>query len=94
MQTARVTVLMTPEQKVRLRSRAARRGISTGELLRRSAEKTSDDDDITEAEFEFLCDELDKLIPQMRRDVEAMSESIAQARRAIDDALRATGART
>lgn len=63
MKTARMTILLTPEQKVAIQARAERLGLSTGELLRRAVETydtsaASEDAAESEAVLNALADEL------------------------------------
>lgn len=93
MQTERVTILMTPERKAKLASRAASRGISVGEYLRRRAE---DDDELTpeqEAELAELVRQANIAIPQMAESLDRMSEMLRETNADIDRTLREAGLR-
>lgn len=63
MKTARMTILLTPEQKAAIQARAERLRLSTGELLRRAVETydtsaASEDAAESEAVLHALADEL------------------------------------
>lgn len=92
MQTARMTVLMTPERKAEIEARALQLGVSSGEFLRLAAERFDVED--AEEGLAALTAELREAVPQMAEDLAAMRNSIAEARAAIDASLRATGARS
>ena len=70
--TERIVVLVTPEQKAAISSRAKEAKLTVGELLRRAAAAYSGDEQ---------DQALAGLVEQVRR-------STAQASRALDDALR------
>lgn len=92
MQTARVTVLMTPERKAAMEVSAAGLGVSCGEYIRLAVDNyqpRSSNDPLLDA----LAAELRATLPQMRADFAAISSSIADARAAVDAALRSVGAR-
>ena len=92
MQTARVTVLMTPDKKSAFDALAASRGLSTGEFFRQAGDRLAE----AEAEEErvalaLVVDELERSLPQMQADLEAIRGSVAEARAAIARALAASG---
>jgi hypothetical protein len=94
MQTERVTILMTPDRKARVASRAAARGISMGEYLRRKIE--DDEDDLTpeqEAELAELVKQANIAIPEMIATLDEMSEMLRQTNGEIDRTLREAGLR-
>lgn len=91
MQTARVTVLMTPERKAAMEVSASGLGVSTGEYIRLAVDNYTVAPD--DAILDVLVAELREAIPQMQADFAAINVSIADARAAIDAALRATGGR-
>lgn len=94
MQTERVTILMTPERKGKVASRAASRGISVGEYLRRKIE--DDDDELTpeqEAELEMLVREANEAIPKMVESLDQMIETVRSTREGIQDTLKQLAAR-
>ena len=81
MRTARVTVLMRPEQKAEVEAEAARLGVSSGEFIRLAVEDFAAPDELSE--LDALTQELEQAIPRMRDDVDAMRASIATARDAV-----------
>jgi uncharacterized protein (DUF2384 family) len=94
MQTERVTILMTPERKARVARRAAARGISMGEYLRRKVE--DDDDELTpeqEAELAELIRQVNLAIPAMAKSFDEMSEKLRKTNQEIDQMLRDVGVR-
>ena len=94
MQTERVTILMTPERKAKVASRAAARGISVGEYVRQKVE--DDDDELTsdqEAELAELVRQANIAIPQMAESLDRMSEMLRATNRDIDKTLREAGLR-
>ena len=94
MQTERVTILMTPSRKAQVASRAAARGISMGEYLRRKVE--DEDDELTpeqEAELAELIKQANIAIPAMAESLDRMSEKLQKTSAEIDKTLRAAGIR-
>ena len=94
MQTERVTILMSPSRKAKVASRAAARGISMGEYLRRKVE--DDADDMTpeqEAELAELVRQANIAIPEMAESLDRMSEMLQKTSAEIDQTLRAAGLR-
>ena len=88
MQTARVTILMTPEKKAAFDALAAERGLSTGEFFRQAGDRASALDDADEeAALELLVNELEELLPAMHRKLDDMQESIATAHAAVRESL-------
>ena len=95
MQTERVTILMTPDRKARVASRAAARGISMGEYLRRKVED-DDEDELTleqEAELGELIREANIAIPEMAESLDRMSAMLQKTNADIDKTLRQAGLR-
>ena len=94
MQTERVTILMTPSRKALVARRAAARGISMGEYLRRKVE--DDDDEMTpeqEAELAELIRQANIAIPEMAESLDRMTEKLQQTNFEIDRTLRKAGLR-
>ena len=94
MQTERVTILMTADRKALVASRAAARGISMGEYLRRKVE--DDDDELTpeqEAELAELVRQANIAIPAMAESFDRMSEMLRKTSSDIDRTLRKAGLR-
>lgn len=95
MQTERVTILMTRERKAKVAGRAATRGISMGEYLRRRIEE--DDDELTpeqEAELGELVRQAEVAIPEIGNMLDEMREMIRRTREDLDRTLREAGVRT
>jgi hypothetical protein len=95
MQTERVTILMTPDRKARVASRAAARGISMGEYLRRKVEE-DDDEELTpeqEAELAELIRQANIAIPEMAATLDRMSATLRKTSAEIDRTLRDAGLR-
>jgi len=74
--TERIVVLVTPEQKAEISSRAKEAKLTVGELLRRAAAA-------------YSMDEQDETLAGL---VEQVRKSTAQASKALDDALRQVSA--
>ena len=74
--TERIVVLVTPEQKAEISSRAKEAKLTVGELLRRAAAA-------------YSMDEQDEALTGL---VEQVRKSAAQASKALDDALRQVSA--
>lgn len=95
MQTERVTILMTPERKAHLASRAAAQGISMGEYLRRKVEDEADDQLTPEQEAELaeLVRQANLAIPAMAESFDRMSAMLQETSAEIDKTLRQAGLR-
>lgn len=89
MQTERVTFLTTPDHKAALDAFAAGNGKSVGHVMREASslylaqERAGEDEALA-----MVVDELEKALPQMQDDLEAIRASIAEARAAIAEALK------
>lgn len=91
MQTERVTFLTTPDHKAALDAFAAGNGKSVGHVLREAstsylAQGSADEDEARQS----IMDEIERSLPQMQQDLNAMRASIAEARAAIAQALGAS----
>lgn len=93
MQTARVTVLMTPDRKADLESRAARLGVSSGEYVRLAVDNYRNDN-VSEEALATLVDEVNRLIPRMQASLDRSSARIEQTNRKVDALLRDMGVRS
>ena len=95
MQTERVTFLTSREHKAALDAFAATSGKSMGHVLREAAswyvaqERAGEDEALG-----LIVDELERALPHMQADLEAMRSDIATARAAIADALERSAATT
>jgi hypothetical protein len=71
--SARVVVLMSPDEKDELTLRASRAGVSVGEFVRRSVWEAITDQQL-EAELEARRDEIEPLLDELeRRNAEALA---------------------
>ena len=91
MQTERVTFLTTPDQKAALDAFAASNGLSVGHVVREAtstymAQEPADDEEVRA----LIMADIERALPQMQDDLNAMRASIAEARAAIEKALRAS----
>ena len=92
MQTERVTFLTTTEGKAAIAARAAARGISLGEYIRR---KVEDEDELTpeqEAELALLVDQVNQAMPKMHASLDAISRKLRETHQEVDRMLREMGA--
>lgn len=86
MQTARVTILMTPDRKAAFDALAAERGLSTGEFFRRAGDREAVGDNADkEALLAALTDELEASLPEMRDDFDASLDAL----RSMNDMMEA-----
>lgn len=89
MQTERVTFLTSRDHKAALDAFARESGMSVGHVMREASsrylaqEQTNQDEALAMA-----VDELGKALPQMQEDLDAIRDSIAEARAAIAEALK------
>ncbi len=93
MHTERVTFLTTPQGKIALAARAAARGISTGEYVRRRVEADEDTTAGEEAELAALVAQANEAIPRMRDSLDRSIALVASTSREIDAMLREAGLR-
>ena len=93
MQTARVTILMTPEKKAAFDAIAAERGISTGEFLRQAGDRAANDDLADEAELSALVQELAEAVPTMQRRLKRSAKLLRDSAREVDAMMREAGIR-
>ena len=91
MRSARVTVLMEPEEKAALEARAARRGVSSGEYLRLAVDNFHKVSSEQEAELAALAKELKAAVPKMKAALEASSKSLAALHRENEVFFRERG---
>ena len=88
MQTERVTFLTTPDQKAALDAFAANTGRSVGHVVREATANYMAKDGGEEDEgVALLLQEIERALPAMQEDLNAMRASIAEARAAIAAAL-------
>ena len=93
MHTARLTVLMPPERKAEIERRAAARGISTGELVRRAVEEYDEISPEQEAELAALVEQVNATLPEMNAALEQMSETLQATHEKVERTLRQAGIR-
>jgi hypothetical protein len=92
MQTARVTILMTPERKKALEVQASRLGVSSGEYIRLAVDNFAHDA-TPEQELAALTAQLDEALPAMRASLDRSTATLEAAHRKIDALLREAGVR-
>lgn len=93
MRNARVTVLMSPDEKAEMESNAARLGISSGEYVRLAVDNFDKLTAAEEAELSALVEEVNKAIPKMAASINSMSRTLRVAHEEVDRSLRAAGIR-
>lgn len=88
MQTERVTFLTTPDHKAALDAFASSNGISVGHVVREATSSYIAQESVEEEEARTLIlDEVERALPHMQDDLNAIRASIADARAAIAKAL-------
>lgn len=92
MQTARVTVLMTPDRKAVLEQRAARMGVSSGEYIRLAVDRFSDGEGSAD-QIAALVEEVNRAIPAMRASLDRSAARLDASHRKVDALLREMGVR-
>jgi hypothetical protein len=93
MRSARVTVLMKPEEKAALEAKAAKRGVSSGEYLRLAVDNFGKVSDTEEAALSALAAEIRTAVPRMRASLERMSSHAQELHEELDAFLRQKGIR-
>jgi hypothetical protein len=93
MRSARVTVLMKPEEKKDLEAKAKRRGVSSGEYLRLAVDNFEKVSDADEAELAALVEEVNKAVPKMKESLEKTSKTLRKLLRENDAFFRERGIR-
>lgn len=93
MQTARVTVLMTPERKAALEARASDMGVSSGEFIRLAVDNFNPSE-AESAELAALVEELADAVPRMRAALDRSVERLDQTHARVDRLLRDMGVRS
>ena len=91
MRSARVTVLMKPEEKAELEAKAARRGVSSGEYLRLAVDNFEKISDEQEAELAELAKELQVAVPKMKAALEGSCKTLKALHRENDAFFRQRG---
>ena len=93
MRTARVTVLMKPEEKAEMEANAARLGISSGEYIRLAVDNFDKPTAGEEAELTALVGEVNQAIPKMKASLEKTSKTLRKLLRENDAFFRERGIR-
>lgn len=94
MQTERVTFLTSRAAKANLAARAAARGLSVGEYVRRKVE--DDADGLTpeqEEELSVLVAQVNEALPKMRESLDRSIAALDRTHRKVDALLREAGVR-
>ena len=91
MRTARVTVLMKPEEKAALEAKAGRRGVSSGEYLRLAVENFEKISDEQETELAELANELATALPKMKAALESSCKTLEALHRENETFFQARG---
>ena len=91
MRSARVTVLMRPEEKASLEARAARRGVSSGEYLRLAVDNFESISDDQELELAELARELKAAVPRIRASLDASCKTLQKLHRENEAFFRERG---
>lgn len=91
MQTERVTFLTTPDHKAALDAFARESGMSVGHVVREATSSYLAQEALDEDEARTLImEEVERALPNMQDDLNAIRASIAEARAAIAEALAAS----
>ena len=93
MRSARVTVLMKPEEKAALEDKAAKRGVSSGEYLRLAVDNFENLSDKQEAELAELAKELKSAVPKMKAALESSCKTLEALHRENEAFFRERGIR-
>lgn len=89
MQTARVTVLMTPEKKAAVETRTSHLGVSASEYIRLAVDNYADGE---EELLAHLVEELDAAVPAMAASLDRSIAILEESHRYVDGVLREMGA--
>jgi hypothetical protein len=93
MRTARLTVLMKPDEKAALEARAAERGVSSGEYIRLAVDNFDKVSEEEEAELAALVVEANAAIPKMRDSLDRSIATLQKTHEELDAFLREVGVR-
>jgi len=91
MQTARVTVLMTPEKKASMEATATELGVSTGEYIRLAVDNYHDGE---EEQLAQLVRELNTALPAMEASLDRSIAIMEDTHHYVDGILRKLGLRS
>jgi hypothetical protein len=92
MQTARVTILMSPERKAAIERSAAQLGVSSGEFIRLAVDNFNPDQR-TAPELAALVSEVNALLPRIRASLDRSAERLEATHGRVDRLLRDMGVR-
>ena len=93
MRSARVTVLMSPDEKAEMEANAARLGVSSGEYVRLAVDNFDRPTAAEEAELAALVEEVNRAIPKMRASLDRMSKTLRKTLKEDDAFFRERGRR-
>lgn len=93
MRSARVTVLMKPEEKASLEARAAKRGVSSGEYLRLAVDNFGAHSSDQEAELAALAAELKVAVPKIKAALEKSCKTLKDLHRENEAFFKQRGIR-
>lgn len=93
MQTARMTILMTPDYKAEIARRAASRGVSSSEYIRDAVDRMDHAADVDGAELAALVAQVNEALPRMRGALERSSRTLDELHGEMDAFLREKGMR-
>jgi hypothetical protein len=93
MRSARVTILMKPEQKKDLEAKAKGLGISSGEYIRLAVDNFDKPTAEEETELAVLVEEMNKAIPRMKTSLNKTSSTLRKLLRENDAFFRDRGIR-
>jgi len=90
-QSARVTVLMTPDKKAEIEAEAARLGVSSGEYIRLAVDKFDAAEE--EALLTAMVEELNAAVPRMIASLDRTIANVEETHVRVDAILRELGIR-
>ena len=90
-QSARVTVLMTPDKKAQVEADAAKLGVSSGEYIRLAVDNFDGADE--EALLAVMVDELNAAVPRMIASLDRTIANLEETHVRVDAILRTLGIR-
>ena len=91
MRTARVTVLMTPDEKVGLEADAARLGVSGGEYIRLAVDNFANAREMRE--LEMLADQINAAVPAMAASLDRSGDTLDRINARLEATLVQLGTR-
>ncbi len=89
MQTERVTILTSPDEKAQLFRRAKKLGISSSEVVRRALRR--EDNDADDTELSALVAEANMAIPKIAASIERMTKRLDEMNRKDEEFLAKMG---